>query len=73
MSNEWKDGVSPLIALSRLVPRIMDILGALLFLLLLIYFIQKKNKDFVEYILMVLVGIAFVLDVTFVVMYFNGV
>jgi hypothetical protein len=61
MNNEWN------------IPRIMDILGALLFLLLLIYFIQKKNKDYVEYILMVFVGTAFVIDIIFVIMYFNGV
>lgn len=51
----------------------MDIMGALLFLVLFIYFIQKDNKSYVDMALLFCVGIALVLDVSFVFMYFNGI
>ena len=55
------------------LPRLMDFLGALLFLMLFVYFIQKKNKSDYENVLTFLVGIGLICDVAFITMYANGV
>lgn len=55
------------------LPRLMDFLGAILFLMLLIYFTQKKNKSNYELLLTFLVGIGLFCDVAFITMYVNGV
>ena len=59
--------------LLKRIPRIMDVLGALLFLMLFVYFVQKENKNHLEFVLMFLVGIGLLFDVAFVAMYLNGV
>lgn len=55
------------------LPRLMDFLGALLFFMLLIYFVQKKDKSNYENVLTFLVGIGLFCDVAFISMYANGV
>lgn len=51
------------------IARAADFLGALLFLILFIYFYNIKDKGYIELGLMVITGISFLIDTVFIVSY----
>ncbi len=53
------------------IPRVADVLGALLFLILSVYFLAKPDKTTYETALMVCTMLAFAIDVLFVLAFFS--